>query len=65
MSEPIARLAWSPAEAAQRLGISRDTVYELCASGHLRSFKAGRLRRITEAALQDYLAEGERGGDAA
>jgi excisionase family DNA binding protein len=45
------------AEAAEVLHVGRSKVYELMAGGLLRSVKIGRCRRVTLAALRDYLAE--------
>lgn len=47
---------YTPREAAEHLRCSRDLVYELCASGQLKSFKLGRARRITRAALDEFVA---------
>jgi excisionase family DNA binding protein len=62
----VERLAYSPAEAAQALGISRGKLYQLLDDGTLASVKLDRRRLIrTEAivALLDSLEA--RGGDAA
>lgn len=45
------RLAHSPSEAAELLGISRAKLYLLLDDGTLPSFKLGRSRRIPHAAL--------------
>lgn len=37
---------WSPAQVAQRLGMSRTHLYKLLDSGELPSFRVGRDRRI-------------------
>jgi excisionase family DNA binding protein len=50
------QLLLRPAEAAQRLGIGRTKVYELMASGELRSVKIGAARRISATALADFVA---------
>lgn len=39
-----------------RLGVSRWTVYNLIRSRELPSFTIGRCRRISEAALNEYIA---------
>lgn len=54
MSEPK---LYRPEEAAQALGLSRSTVYELLADGRLASVKVGRSRRIPRAALDRFVAE--------
>jgi excisionase family DNA binding protein len=50
------KLLLSPAEAAAHLSIGRSKVYELMRLGRLRSVKIGASRRITQAALTDYIA---------
>lgn len=42
-------------EVAERLQLSRTTIYELLLSGRLRSVKIGRARRIPEAALDAWV----------
>lgn len=49
------RLAYSPAEAAQLLGLSRARLYELLTDGSIPSLKIGRSRRIRREALVAYL----------
>jgi len=48
--------ALTPKQAAAKLGVSADKVYELCASGKLRSQKIGRAVRIRPRDL-DHLCE--------
>jgi excisionase family DNA binding protein len=38
------------------LNIGRDKVYELLRTGQLRSLKIGKLRRITEEQLAEFIA---------
>lgn len=46
-----------PLEAVMvRLSVSRSKVYELLASGDLRSVKVGRRRLVSEAQLAQYIA---------
>ncbi|MFD9862249.1 helix-turn-helix domain-containing protein [Streptomyces alboflavus] len=50
-------------QAAARLQVSRWTVYNLIRSRELASVTIGRSRRISEAALLDYIARlSEEGG---
>ena len=42
-------------EVADKLKVSRDTVYEWIASGELESHKFGKQYRITDRALQDFI----------
>lgn len=58
---PAARSAWpgdamlSVAEAAARLGVSTRTVRRRVAAGELRCARVGRLVRISEGELSDYI----------
>ena len=51
-----ARLAYSPDEAAELLGISRELVHDLLRTGQLGSVKAGRRRLIGKHHLEEFLA---------
>ncbi len=51
----VERLAYSPAEAAQALGISRAKCCELIADGTLPSLKLDRRRLIRPAAIEALL----------
>ena len=57
MTEPLARLAYTPAEAATLLGVCRATIYNRMADGTLASVKFGRSRRITAEALAEALEQ--------
>ena len=50
------RLAYSPEEAAELLGISRELVHDLLRTGQLGSVKAGRRRLIGKHHLERFLA---------
>ena len=50
------RLAYSPDEAAELLGISRELVHDLLRTGQLGSVKAGRRRLIAKHHLESFLA---------
>ena len=52
------RLAYSPDEAAELLGISRELVHDLLRTGQLGSVKAGRRRLIGKHHLETFLAGG-------
>lgn len=52
------RLAYSPDEAAELLGISRELVHDLLRTGQLRSVKAGRRRLIAKHHLESFLDGG-------
>jgi len=49
-------LLHSPEEAAMMLRTSRSGVYGLIRRGELKSVKVGKLRRITRAELEAYVA---------
>ncbi len=46
----------SPAEVAGILGVTRETRYNVSKSGDLKSYKIGRLRRISTSQIQDALS---------
>jgi excisionase family DNA binding protein len=50
------RLAYSPDEAAELLGISTELVHDLLRTGQLGSRKAGRRRLIAKHHLEAFLA---------
>lgn len=52
MTEP---LLYAPADAARLLGISRAKFYDLLAAGEIPSVHIGRARRISRAALDEYV----------
>jgi excisionase family DNA binding protein len=50
------RLAYSPDEAAELLGISTELIHDLVRTGQLGSVKAGRRRLIGKHHLEAFLA---------
>lgn len=56
----VERIAYSPAEAAQALGCTRQTVHALINRGELRRYKVGRLTKLNAAEVHALV-----GGDAA
>jgi excisionase family DNA binding protein len=52
----VERLAYSPEEAAEALGISRHLMYDLLRTGQLRSRKAGNRRLIGLRQIEAFLA---------
>lgn len=54
------RLLFKPEQAAEITGLSRTVIFGLMRSGELRSLKIGRSRRITRAALEEWIAARER-----
>jgi excisionase family DNA binding protein len=55
----LPRLAFSPDEAAEMLGLSRELVNDLLRTGELQSTKAGRRRIISQHALDAFLGIGK------
>ena len=55
----IERLAFSPAEAAESIGVSRQFIYDLINRGQLRTITLGSRRLIPRSALLELLGEGE------
>lgn len=49
------RLAFSPDEAAELLGLSRELINDLLRTGQLQSVKAGRRRIIARHHLAEFL----------
>jgi len=49
------RLLLTVEEAAERIGICRSSMFKLIQQGDVRSVKVGRLRRVTPAALEDFI----------
>jgi excisionase family DNA binding protein len=45
----------TPAQVAQRMGVTRETVYSQISRGTLQSYKFGRSRRISEQQINDCL----------
>jgi excisionase family DNA binding protein len=52
----MVKLLLTPAEAAHMIGVGRSKMYELLASGAVKSVKIGSLRRIPATALDEYVA---------
>lgn len=48
--------AYTVEQVAEILQIGRDKVYELIRTGRLHSIKIGKLRRITDRHLADFIA---------
>ena len=51
------RLAYRPAEAAEAMGVSRDTIYRAMERGELRGRKIGRATVILAADLERWATE--------
>jgi excisionase family DNA binding protein len=48
--------AYTVEEVAEMLHIGRDKVFELLRTGQLRSLKIGKLRRITDQHVAEFIA---------
>lgn len=55
MNDTIQPLAHSPDRAAIRIGKSTRSIYELIATGEIRSYKDGKRRLIPDSELQSYV----------
>ncbi|WEK59408.1 MAG: helix-turn-helix domain-containing protein [Candidatus Brevundimonas phytovorans] len=51
------KLAYSPAEAAEALGVGRSTIFDLMKNGQLRRVKIGAKTVIPRSSLEALLAE--------
>jgi excisionase family DNA binding protein len=56
-SPTVDKLLYTPVEAAQALGVSRSTVYELIAAGVLPSVQIGSCRRVPVEGLHRYVKD--------
>lgn len=52
---PAGALALSPEQVAAALGVPRTKIYQLLASGAIRSVKIGKYRRVPTAEVTAYL----------
>ncbi len=50
-------LTYNPEVAAKRIGISRATLDRLIADGEIRARRAGRRVLVSEASIQEFLAD--------
>jgi excisionase family DNA binding protein len=53
--ESMSKTYFSPAEVAELLGVTRETIYNGIKSGVIPSYKIGRLRRISEEQIDQAL----------
>jgi excisionase family DNA binding protein len=51
----MSKTYFSPAEVAEILGVTRETIYNGIKSGAIPSYKIGRLRRISEEQIEEAL----------
>lgn len=56
----VDRLAYTIEAAIEATGLTRTRLYRAIADGSLKTFKAGRRRMVSAAALQAFIAELER-----
>jgi len=52
----VSKLLLTPEEAAHLIAVGRSKMYELIASGAVKSVKIGTLRRVPAKALDEYVA---------
>ena len=52
----MSKTYFSPAQVAQLLGVTRETIYNGIKSGVIPSYKIGRLRRISEDQIEKALS---------
>jgi excisionase family DNA binding protein len=64
-SQHSPRLLLTVEEAADRIGICRSNMFKLIRQGDVKSVKVGRLRRITPAALEDFIQKLDSAADSA
>lgn len=57
MDTDTGQLLFRPEESAEMLRVSRSRLFELLASGELRSVQIGRSRRIPREALESYVRQ--------
>lgn len=62
LPEPVPSLSVSVEEAARLTGHSRSGIYEVIASGDLKSFKLGRRRLILMSELRAWIEQVARRG---
>ena len=55
----ITTQAYTVEQAAEILHVGRDKIYYLLRTGQLRSIKIGKLRRITDEHLAEFIASRE------
>jgi excisionase family DNA binding protein len=61
MGKQTPRLAYTFAEVCEALGLGKSWLYETVNRGELRSFKIGRRRMVSAAALQEFIHDLEHG----
>lgn len=57
--EAITQPVYDVPQIAKALGCNTDTVYALVKNGRLRAVRLGRLIRVTQSALDEFLAGAE------
>lgn len=56
------KLSYSPEGAAAATDMNRSAIYRAIQAGDLKSYKVGRMRRISRQALEDYVSKLEQAG---
>lgn len=55
----VEQLLYKPNEAADSLRLGRSKIYELLASGAIKSIRVGRAIRVPASALKEYIEKQE------
>ena len=62
--EPYEDVYWTPTLLAAKLHVAQKTIWRWIREGHLRAYRVGRLLRIPNSALQEFLERGQTMQDA-
>ena len=57
--EPYEDVYWTPTLLAAKLHVAQKTIWRWIREGHLRAYLVGRLLRIPNSALQEFLERGQ------
>ena len=57
--EPYEDFYWTPALLSAKLHVAEKTVWRWIREGRLRAYRVGRLLRIPDSALQEFLERGQ------
>ena len=57
--EPYEDFYWTPALLSAKLHVAEKTIWRWISEGRLRAYRVGRLLRIPNSALQEFLERGQ------
>ena len=57
--EPYEDFYWTAALLSEKLHVAEKTIWRWIREGHLRAYRVGRLLRIPNSALQEFLERGQ------